>query len=321
MKSAAIESPRLMDADRRFIFIMIFSVILHGVIVYYLNSFDVKKMKPRTIDELPQRIVKLIMNKPKKKEKKKVEVAKKEKKPETPEEKEVEKKKEKAKKVQAAQKNVAKRATKVTKELRTTGMLAILTGKGPTRSRSRSVVDVLHGQSVRSTDLDAALKNMSGVSRAGSAEDMEVKLTTRRSKQSKKVSIKDFVKSFDRKEKTLEKMGNIKVRKPKREGPASSSAMRDDKAISNYVKKNMRSIKAAYNRVLKQNPNLAGKITIRFTILPSGRVSSVSVVESTVDDETLKTRIMRVIKNWRFPSIPDSEGNVTVNFPFIFQPK
>ena len=83
----------------------------------------------------------------------------------------------------------------------------------------------------------------------------------------------------------------------------------------------MRSIKAAYNRILKQNPTLAGKITVRFTILPSGRVSDVKVVESTVDDESLKSRIVRVIKNWRFSTIPESEGKVTVNFPFIFQPK
>ena len=70
-----------------------------------------------------------------------------------------------------------------------------------------------------------------------------------------------------------------------------------------------------------RNPTLAGKITVRFTILPSGRVSDVTVADSSIDDEGLKSRIIRVIKNWRFPAIPESEGNVTVNFPFIFQQK
>jgi TonB family protein len=128
-----------------------------------------------------------------------------------------------------------------------------------------------------------------------------------------------MVKGFGRSEKSLNKLGDIQVSKPKTIGPAPTSANRDEDVISNFVKKNMRSIEAEYNRLLKVDPGLNGKITVRFTILPDGRVTDVEVVDATMDNETLKQKILRVVGNWVFPPIGENEGNLTVNFPFVFQ--
>ncbi|OGS37137.1 MAG: hypothetical protein A2293_15775 [Elusimicrobia bacterium RIFOXYB2_FULL_49_7] len=321
---AVSDAPPTFNAERVFLFIAFLSFLIHLIFAYFINQVDIKKIPQPTIDELPQRIVKILMDKPRVPEKKKKEAVVNEKAVEdisTPEKKEAVVQKEKAQRKVAAQKNVAKRAAKVEQELRTSGMLALLTGKGPSRSMGRSAVDVLGGASVKNVDLDAALKNVSGIRRAGSEADMQVQLTTKKVVASEKVSIEQYVQSFGSKDKSLDKLGSIEITKPKTVGTASTSAKRDDRVIGDYVKTNMRSIKAAYDRLLKNKPDLAGKITIRFTIESSGRVVDVEVVESSMEDSELIDKIIRVVRNWRFPEISESEGSVTVNFPFIFQPK
>ena len=74
----------------------------------------------------------------------------------------------------------------------------------------------------------------------------------------------------------------------------------------------------SYEKYLKRNPNLAGKLTVRFTIAASGRVTSVQILENTTGNENLQRDIIRKIKMWRFEKI--TEGDVTVTYPFVFQP-
>jgi TonB family protein len=319
------------DYDRYFFVFILVSLIIHFCFVVSVKRVDVSKIKDKTIEEVPQRIARIIMNKPKAPEVKKVKVQA------LPKAEAAEKPVQEAasqvsrgtggaasapgsKERKAALVNVARKASRIEKELRTTGMLALLTGQGPSRYRGRGAVDIMGGQNVKSVDLDAALKNVTGVTRAGSESDLQVKLTTRRVVETEqKVSISDMVKGFGRTEKTLEKLGDIQVSKPKTIGTAPASANRDESVISNFVKKNMRSIEAEYNRLLKADPGMNGKVTVRFTILPDGRVTDVEVVESTIDNESLKQKIVRVVQNWVFPAIGESEGNLTVNFPFVFQ--
>ena len=323
---------QMYDYDRYFFVFILVSLLAHFFFVMSVKRIDTSKIKPKTIEEMPQRIARIIMNKPKQPEIKKVKVQAMPK---------AEAAVEKAQAVEApsaghgsgtatgpvskerraAQVNVARKASRIEKELRTTGMLALLTGQGPSRYRGRGgAVDILGGQGVKSVDLDAALRGVTGVTRAGSEADLSVKLTTRRVVETnQKVSIADMVQGFGRTEKTLDKLGDIQVSKPKTIGTAPQSANRDENVISAFVKKNMRSIEAEYNRLLKADPALNGKITVKFTILPDGRVTDVEVVESTMDSDALKQKIVRVVSNWVFPTIGESEGNLTVNFPFVFQ--
>ena len=324
---AVTQAPGSFNTDRLFFFVVLLSFLLHSFFAVMVRQVDIKKIPEATIEDIPQRYVRMIMDKPRVIEKKRVldkslaaETAAKAEEAAASKDKDTPQGKVSAKRV-AAQKNVAQRAARVGNTLRTTGMLALLTGKGPTRSMARGAVDVMEGASFKGADLDAALKGVTGVQRGVSAADMEIKLSTRRVTSSDKVSIEDYVSGFGKKEKTLDKLGSIEITKPKTVGAAANAANRDDKVISQYVKDNMRSIKAAYDRVLKSKPELSGKITVRFTILPSGKVGDVEIADSTIDDAELLDRIIKVVRNWRFPVIPDTEGDVTVNFPFLFQPK
>lgn len=53
-----------------------------------------------------------------------------------------------------------------------------------------------------------------------------------------------------------------------------------------------------YKVLLRNNPNLKGKVGIRFAVDPDGRVSSVEILESTINSERLQSCIINRIRNW-----------------------
>ena len=65
-----------------------------------------------------------------------------------------------------------------------------------------------------------------------------------------------------------------------------------------------------YKILLRNNPNLKGKIEVRFAINPDGRVSSVEILESTIRIERLQACVINRIRNWNDfgygdPTAPD----------------
>jgi len=77
------------------------------------------------------------------------------------------------------------------------------------------------------------------------------------------------------------------------------------------------SIRMSYEKYLKRIPDLAGKVTVRFTISATGRVTIVQILENTTACKELERDIVRKVKMWRFEAIP--EGDVTVTYPFLFR--
>jgi TonB family protein len=77
-------------------------------------------------------------------------------------------------------------------------------------------------------------------------------------------------------------------------------------------------IKACYENALKRNPNLKGRVVIRFTILETGSVADVSASQSTLGAPEVATCIMNTMRSWRTQFKPS--GPVTVEYPFLFTP-
>ena len=74
--------------------------------------------------------------------------------------------------------------------------------------------------------------------------------------------------------------------------------------------------KRCYDDGLAKNPNLTGKITIEFRIMPDGRVRDAKKSDGSLGDAAVETCIVHVIEGLRFP--PDHEGPQTVRVPFAF---
>lgn len=92
----------------------------------------------------------------------------------------------------------------------------------------------------------------------------------------------------------------------------------DASKVAKVVSRRRGSIKQCYEKELKRDPGIKGKVKLQFTILTSGRVGSAKVIANSTKSNSLAKCIENQAKRWRFPK--PSGGNVTVAFPFLFEP-
>jgi len=115
----------------------------------------------------------------------------------------------------------------------------------------------------------------------------------------------------------LKKEGSVNISSPSSvSGTGSTSSGRTSSAIYSVVRSHIAGIEHAYSAQLKQNPNLEGKIVVKFTISSDGSVASADIISSTMGCPPLEQTIISRIYTWKFPTI--SEGEVTVIYPFVF---
>lgn len=87
--------------------------------------------------------------------------------------------------------------------------------------------------------------------------------------------------------------------------------------IARVIRRNLARFKYCYEKQLSSNPNLGGKIAIYFTIAPTGTVPKASVRETTMNDKTVESCTVSVMKSLKFPK-PKGGGIVVVTYPFVF---
>lgn len=316
--------------DTRFLFTAIFSLVFHVAFMLYLQSVKLKENQTIVIEKIPERFAKLIIDKPIPKWKdENIKQTSQEKKSaadesgQTPESKTPRTATEKTE-IQrtAAKKAVAARTARVEQKIRTVGVLGMLTGVGST-AKGPVVYDVLgpRGGKDKHQDLQEALENVTGLQKTREKDILNKKLVkTKDVAVDHRENIDDLLADIGTAKTTdLVKQGNFIIQRPESiEGAASSNAKRDDAAINMVVSSHKTSIKMSYEKFLKRNPTLAGKITVRFTIAASGRITSVIILENTTGNSELENEITRKVKMWRFDEI--QEGDATVTYPFVFQP-
>jgi TonB family protein len=208
-----------------------------------------------------------------------------------------------------AKAKAAARKAKISKAIGGKGILAILgtTGDG---AATGAVADVLGGGGIGG-DLDSAFDGISGVGLATGGER-----TTRGGGSGDAASIGGLATSgggnvgLGNKRET--RLGSVATAAPDVDGALDSDA------IAKVVRSRKRMVQDCYERELKRNPGLSGKIEIEFTIDANGRISEAFVASNRMGSDAVGDCIISRLKRWRFPK-PDG-GSVTVNFPFIFTP-
>jgi len=75
-----------------------------------------------------------------------------------------------------------------------------------------------------------------------------------------------------------------------------------------------------YNKELRKDPELRGKLMVVFDISPSGQVTYSSMLSSSLGSPSLEQAVLANILKWRFPSISEENGNTKVTWPFVFVP-
>lgn len=88
--------------------------------------------------------------------------------------------------------------------------------------------------------------------------------------------------------------------------------------IQQVVLRRASAIRACYEAQLQIHENLAGKVTVRWTINLEGLVEGASIVESTLGNSAVEQCVLQTIRRMRFD--PPEGGVCIVQWPFVFNP-
>lgn len=208
------------------------------------------------------------------------------------------------------------RADRIADEASSKGLLALIGTTGDS-STGDAVADLLSDANSLSDDVGAALANSSGVAigrrdsdqaglrgggggegAAGEGGVGAAKGGKGGSVEKKKTEVKGKIST-----------GNADI----------SSSPEDQQSIAKTMKRYTGRIKQCYERQLKSDPDLKGKVTVSFEIGTDGNVSGVGIEENSTGNAELATCIKREVGRIRF--VPPPEDDVEVaGYPFILAP-
>lgn len=92
----------------------------------------------------------------------------------------------------------------------------------------------------------------------------------------------------------------------------------DREVIAAYIKSQLGNILYCYERQLSAQPDLFGKVAVKFTIGPTGGIEARSIGDSTLKNATVEGCILQKVAGWKFPS-PQGGTRVLVTYPFLFK--
>jgi protein TonB len=99
---------------------------------------------------------------------------------------------------------------------------------------------------------------------------------------------------------------------------ASGKPSRSEEEIALIFDRNKGAIYALYGRALREQPDLAGKLVLEFTISPDGEVTECHVVSSELHDADLERKIVARVKLFRFEA--RDVASITTTKPIEFVP-
>ena len=105
-----------------------------------------------------------------------------------------------------------------------------------------------------------------------------------------------------------------------RRGQLRDLKLQEDQGLSReqilkVINSNVGKIQACYERGLRDDPSIAGRVQVAWTIAPSGEVAGTRVQTSTLGAPAVERCILETIELWHFPA---SKGRSQVVFPFSF---
>jgi outer membrane biosynthesis protein TonB len=320
---ASVRGSALTGLDWFFTTVAAMSFLLHLMLVIYLRNVDWPR-KP-DIEAVPDRFVQMVVKKEEKKpeekkvvDEKKAEDEKKDEKKKGEDEAKKQPKKEltdeeRAKMAEAKAKADAERRARLADQVKQTGLLKLLGAKA---EGDGSIADVL-GKGDVDRDQEKAFQGVGGVGVASGSDSLRgIKAGGSGSGRVAEVgglrgggSIAGGGTGAGAGERTVK--AAIKTETPAVDGEL------DPNMVAKEVRSRLGAIKACYERALKRNPNLSGKVVIHWTITQAGTVSGVDVEQDTLGDAEVASCIKALIARWRFPA--PAGGSVDVSFPFVFQ--
>lgn len=98
----------------------------------------------------------------------------------------------------------------------------------------------------------------------------------------------------------------------------SKTASRSIEEIQIVFDRNKSAIYSLYNRALRKDPTLQGKLVLSLTIAPSGKITKINLVSSELGDAALERKLLQRIKMFNFGA--KQVDAVTLTYPIDFLP-
>ena len=217
--------------------------------------------------------------------------------------------------------NASVRREEIREEVSEKGVLALLTGTGSAARGLPVSNPFLDGENSVRDDLDQLLSKATGLKSKGRSGFTGTGGTVRGERSQRQATIDDVVSdlgsasssSFSRKGKiTSETTADVK-------GVGRKSIYRSQSAIHEVIYSHLSAIQSCYERGLRKNPSLKGKVELRITVNPIGHVTNVEILSSTLNSPEVEDRILQVIGRWKdFPPIDEDEGDIKFRQTFAF---
>ena len=92
----------------------------------------------------------------------------------------------------------------------------------------------------------------------------------------------------------------------------------DRELVRKVIQDNKGQIRACFESLLNQYPDLSGKVQTQFTIGPNGQVLESKVTQTSTGSKELDGCVASRMRLWQFPK-PKGGGRVVVSYPFLFK--
>lgn len=96
---------------------------------------------------------------------------------------------------------------------------------------------------------------------------------------------------------------------------AGEAGTRSQESILRVIRSHIGGFRYTYDKALRDNPALGGRISLRFTIAPAGQIVAIEILASTTGDAALDEEIREKARRMTFD--PIERGNVTVSYAFV----
>ncbi len=317
------------DLDRRFLGILGVCGVVFFVSIWILSHRDVPEtISDKEIAKIQERYARLILNQPKpKQEERKIEQTGPaadggaQKKEEAKVDRENESVAERTQRREASRGDRAAKREQISKTIQSSGLFAAITSssKSGGGGGSSSVSDLL-GAGGEVGDLGSIqIDKGTFATRDVNAGELKARKGGERGSGGSGVGIAR--ESIGRAEGgQLASAGSVNLSSaPAEMSSESGSQVTSKSCIQRIINTESRRIKRVYEGWLKRDPTLSGQIQVKFTILPGGAVSTVTIIKSTTNNSEFDQTITRThIARWSFADCSVGES-VEVVFPFVFE--
>lgn len=109
------------------------------------------------------------------------------------------------------------------------------------------------------------------------------------------------------------------ARRPVKAQPAPTGHFADERQAKNVLDRNHGAMKNCYERSLRRDPSLRGRVVLKLVVNASGKVSSAKVQGETLHDNAMNECMEIHARTMTFPQ--PVGGSVQTNVPYVFSPQ